>query len=482
MTEAIGISLLGLSALTTFGMFRYRVAKPHQYLVRTGLGIHDIIVAKQGFQWPFQTYKFIDMSPAHYSFELGGMSLEKIEFVFPGVFTIGPKNDIHALEKYVRLLENCDSKTGKPTTTTTTTDQKQASKANNNSEHNESVMDNIILGILEGETRALSSKMSIEEIFNNRQVFKENIIENIQKELDQFGLEIYNANMKELMDVKDSKYFSNLRQKKLSEAENYAKVEVAEAKKKGDIGQKEREAETRQKTIFYEMETVKKENENRREIEQSKASLEVAIAEALRLKQVALAEANNAVQLKEAELQQKVNEARIKTQTELLRAQEMSKTQVQAEKEIKEAEGKARSTVVEAEAYATSVELKAKADLFKKQKEAEGVLAQYNAQAVGIQNIMKNFNDPSQLVQYLMLEKGTYAELARENAKAIQGLQPKITVWETGEKKENNNGSYASIISDVMKMVPPLVSTIHDQTGIKPPGWIASLPNENLKK
>ena len=89
-----------------FGSFRYKVSNPNQYLVRTGLGIKDIKISKQGFQWPFQKYKFISMEPHNYTFNLSSMSLEKLEFVLPGVFTIGPKDNIESITKYVRVLEN----------------------------------------------------------------------------------------------------------------------------------------------------------------------------------------------------------------------------------------------------------------------------------------------------------------------------------------------------------------------------------------
>lgn len=39
---------------------------------------------------------------------------------------------------------------------------------------------------------------------------------------------------------------------------------------------------------------------------------------------------------------------------------------------------------------------------------------------------------PQAFMQYRMLETGTYEKLAKANATAINGLQPKITMWNTG--------------------------------------------------
>lgn len=34
-------------------------------------------------------------------------------------------------------------------------------------------------------------------------------------------------------------------------------------------------------------------------------------------------------------------------------------------------------------------------------------------------------------------------------------------------------------IRNLMQGLPPLLSTIHDQTGIKPPQWFAQMPEHN---
>ena len=65
-------------------------------------------------------------------------------------------------------------------------------------------IDSIIEGVIEGETRVLAASMNIEEIFNGRDKFKATIIDKVQDELDQFGLVIYNANVKELQDMQGS--------------------------------------------------------------------------------------------------------------------------------------------------------------------------------------------------------------------------------------------------------------------------------------
>jgi len=74
--------------------------------------------------------------------------------------------------------------------------------------------DSIIKGMVEGEARVLAATMTISELFSNRMKFKQAISDKIDEELQQFGLRVYNANIRELQDTKDSSYFKNTVKKK----------------------------------------------------------------------------------------------------------------------------------------------------------------------------------------------------------------------------------------------------------------------------
>ena len=64
-------------------------------------------------------------------------------------------------------------------------------------------------------------------------------------------------------------------------------------------------------------------------------------------------------------------------------------------------------------------------------------------------------------MSYLMLQSNQFTQLAEINAKAINGLNPQITIWNTG----NNEGGATDIIRNIMQAVPPLLDTIQKQTG-----------------
>lgn len=82
----------------------------------------------------------------------------------------------------------------------------------------------------------------------------------------------------------------------------------------------------------------------------------------------------------------------------------------------------------------------------------------------------------------MMLKENTYEKLARANAAALNGLQPKISVWNTGPSSSssadsaNHSADLTAPIRNLFQSLPPLFSTIQDQTGIRPPNWLAQVP------
>lgn len=177
----------------------YRTAGPSECLAITGKGIKDVKLAKKAMIWPLQKCVRFDITPVNYKFEVQAMSAEKLPFILPAVFTIGPKeNDEEALLLYAKLMSPHDK----------------------DSRH----VNDLVQGIIEGETRVLAASMTMEEIFKGTKEFKSEVFDKVQLELNQFGLQIYNANVKQLVDVRGHEYFSYLGQRTQMEAANQAKV------------------------------------------------------------------------------------------------------------------------------------------------------------------------------------------------------------------------------------------------------------------
>lgn len=88
-------------------------------------------------------------------------------------------------------------------------------------------------------------------------------------------------------------------------------------------------------------------------------------------------------------------------------------------------------------------------------------------------------------MQYLMLTTGTYSTFANANAAAINGLQPKITVWNTNDRgtgSSNSNHNGLGAIRNIMQSLPPMLSTINEQTGMQPPGWLAKMGDNSSQE
>ena len=96
------------------------------------------------------------------------MTSEKLQFSLPAVFTIGPLDEIEALTKYAVLL-------------TGDSDGRVQTKSGTVATGRNHVQE-IVKGIIEGETRSIVSNMTMEELFNNRRLFKGQVIECVQKE------------------------------------------------------------------------------------------------------------------------------------------------------------------------------------------------------------------------------------------------------------------------------------------------------------
>ncbi|KAK7283108.1 hypothetical protein RIF29_12396 [Crotalaria pallida] len=468
----------------------YKVASASEYLVITGAGIKDIKLAKKGWVLPGQSCSVFDLSPVNYTFEVQAMSAEKLPFILPAVFTIGPRvDDEHSLHKYAKLLSSHD-------------------KLSNH-------VKELVQGIIEGETRVLAASMTMEEVFKGTKEFKQEVFEKVQLELNQFGLLIYNANVKQLVDVRGHEYFSYLGQKTQMEAANQAKVDVAEAKKKGEIGAKLRQGQTLQNAATIDAETKiistqrqgqgQKEEikvraevkvfENEREAEVAEANSELAKKKAAWAKaaQVAEVEAAKAVALREAELQGEVERMNALTITQKLKAEFLSKASVEYETKVQEAnwelykkqkaaeailfekekEAEAQKTLAEAAFF--SRQQAAEAELYAKKKEAEGLVAIGQAQGAYLRTLLDALGgNYAALRDYLMINSGMFQQIAKINAEAIRGLEPKISIWNNG----NNGGDGSDAMKEVggvYKMLPPLFKTVHEQTGMLPPAWMGTL-------
>ncbi|EJT79376.1 flotillin domain-containing protein [Gaeumannomyces tritici R3-111a-1] len=494
----------------------YRVAAPDEYLAITGMGIKSVRITKAAWVLPFQRCMRFSVQPHDYAMNLQAMTKEKLQFLLPVVFTIGPDVNqrgantkgkapetgvVHggdhegsdaggshsygdettredrgdALMKYAMLLADSGNKGG--------------SNGGGAGPSQQTFLENIVKGIIEGETRVLVSSMTMEEIFQEREVFKRRIFRNIRGELAQFGLKIYNSNVKELKDAPNSSYFESLSRKAHEGATNQARIDVAEAQLRGNVGEAQRKGEEQREIAKINADTAVQKVD--RDIERAQAEANLATRKTVLNRDVEISriEATRATEAKDEDLKQDVQRKKAAAELERLRATDVVKAAVTREVKQQAADAAAYEVTTQARAdldrnqqatNAAAYDTKTAADaqsyaiiknadaqLQAQLKQAEGMAAMAGAYA----KMSQAFGGPQGLLTYLMIEKGTFVELANANASAVQGLQPKISVWNTGPSAGDGSAGGVDAMRNVYQMLPPLMTTIQDQTGITLPSW-----------
>lgn len=455
--------LLGATGLVTtmaagWLATRYKIAGPNEYVVRTGILIEDIDVSKRAFKLPYQTLTKVSLEPATYHCTIDeAMSNERITFGMPTVFTIGPEDDIEQIKKYAKFLH-----------TTSTDDLKSK-----------------IIGIIQGETRVAAGKVRLDDLFNDRNEFKQIIVKNIDSELSQFGLKVYNANIGELKDMVGNEYFTYMKKKALEGAVNRAKVDVAEQAKIGNIGEKKHLTETRQNLADYEKQAKLSENDRDREIAESSTKLEISKVEFDRQKKIAEYEAAANSEKRKMELQKEVEEYRNRQEVERLRATHFAPTNVNAEIAVKQAEGianalkieaegkalameieakgRAAATKLQAEAESIAMKMKAEAHYIEKENEAKGTVKLLGAEAEGFQQLIASGGNVDALIAYLLVKNNVLQNIAAEQSKAVQGMKP--TIWMTGNVNEDKV-RLSNVVDDLVKTGVPLLENLKSSVGI----------------
>jgi len=379
----LGTPILIGTGIGAFLFLRWKVAKPQQFLVKTGAFTDNkMIIGRSLIQYPFQEVSTINLYPHTYQFALHNMSKEKVEFNLPVVFTIGPISPEEDEELFIKFC-------------------------NKMNELSPEEIENTIKGMIEGETRTLTANMTIEEMFSSKEIFRNQVVDKISKDLEEFGLKIYNANIKEMTDYDEKNKYFEYRKKRAIETANYeAQASVARAQREGESEVAVEESINRQNKAKAMMEAQLVENENKIKEAESLAKLSEAEAEAKRIRDVAFVQAEQAKKQREVELQ----------------------TQVDKQRHLQMIESERAKYLATAMAEAEAMERKSQAELIQAQNQAKGILAKYEATAEGLQKVINACGDPELAKFSLALDKDLYPELTREMAKGLQDMKPNVTI------------------------------------------------------
>ncbi|KAK9828845.1 hypothetical protein WJX72_002382 [[Myrmecia] bisecta] len=464
------------------GFFTYRVAGPNEYLVRSGLFVKStkrggLEAGKKFLQKPFQTKACMNLNPVNYHLNINAMSAEMVPFTLPVVFTIVTEPSGDGGPVYPSALRNT-SHSACPVPPSTDMDA-FLTCATQLTGRTPSQIKSVIEGLVQGEARVYSSTLTIREMFTDRKSFKNKVVCKVQEDMNKFGLYIYNANIAEMHDMdENNKYFTNLKQQALEGANTHgdahpgdmrmltAPIEIDEIsqgnKHNQDITISASQGEVRVSTAQIETDVVTQENKRRQDTAKSRTELAVITAQCKQQEDLARLEAGQTLAARQAALQMNLNKAMALQERERLRMVALAKAEVDAEARIAQAQG-------EAEAQNRLAD----ASLYAELKRAEGIKAVSEANAAGLAYIVNAAGGNPDLVKFhLANEKGLFETLAIQTASAVQGLFPKINIWNTGAGGGAADANAMAPIRNLFTSLPPMLEALQQQTNVQLPAWL----------
>ncbi len=445
----------------------------------------------------FQSYAYLSLEPMTIEIDLtAALSKKNIRVNVPSTFTVGISTDPAIMNNAAERLLGMN-------------DREVTSQGRD---------------IILGQMRLVIATLTIEQINQDRETFLDLVNKYCGAELNKIGLEVINVNIRDISD--ESGYIDAIGRKAAAEAINQAKIEVAEAKRHGDIGEAtaDREREVQVADQIAQAEIGRKQAQRNQRIRTAQLEAEgiAGEAESRRSQDVATAEQGaKAIQgQKTAEAEQRIRVAEL--EAEAVRGENESKAKVvDYEATLAEARAEAqrrgevalanaardvllaekeqemarleKTQVVQQLIERTKVEIDAEAEAERLRRiakgEADAVLAKYNAEAEGLQKVLEAKATGYERMLSICGERKDLApslliieklpELIAEQVKAIQNLRiDKITVWDSGQSVGTDGtvstGSTGQFLRGLIGALP-LMHELAKQAGIDLPGVLGKV-------
>lgn len=326
--------------------------------------------------------------------------------------------------------------------------------------------------VLEGKLREIISKMTVEEIYKDREIFASQVQEVAAVGLSSMGLELKAFTIRDISDKNG--YLEALGKPRIAEVKKNAaiaeadmeketRVKVSEAERLGAeakilaetyVAEANKEKELKVQAYREEQETYKARADSAYEIEKNKVAKEVT--ETAMLVELTKKEKESEIQEKEAIRREKELLATVNKQADA----DMYRTSKQADAkkyaELKEAEAFSMAIKVKAEAEAEAIRIRGEA-------EAAAILAKGDAEAKTMEKkaeAYKLYNDAA--VTQMIIEK--LPEIAAAVASPLAKTE-KIVVIDNGGGGSDSLSGAAKVSGYVTDIVGQLPETIEAMTG-----------------
>ena len=345
------------------------------------------------------------------------------------------------------------------------------------------VIEDTSKSVLDGKLREIISKLTVEEIYKDREKFASQVQEVAALDLAEMGLEVKAFTIIDIAD--DNGYLEALGKKRISEVKRDAeiaqstanmetKIKTSESNRLGQeayiqsetkIAEAAKEKELRVQAYRKEQETAKAIADLAYEIEKNKVSKEVTETEM----QVELIRKQKETQVAEQEALRKEMElsATIKKQAEADKYKEIQQAQARAESVKLDGEAKADAKKFEgtAEAHILRERGKAEADIIRERGRAEVEVIRERglAEAEAMHKKAEAFKQYGEAAMTQMIVE-RLPEIATAIASPLAKTE-KIVIVDNGGKGDGNAGAakVSGYVTDIMATLPQTVEAL---TGI----------------
>lgn len=311
--------------------------------------------------------------------------------------------------------------------------------------------------VLGTNLRAILSKMTVEQINNDRESFNQQVQEIAQKELDNMGFKITSFGLDDLRDAdEENGYLDNL-----------GRPRIAEIRKKADMAESDAEKETRMYKAKNDQEAQDEENRRLTAIAESQKIKDIKTAEIMEETERARAKSEQSYELEKARLAQQVKEEEMKVQyIERQRQVELELEEQKRRKALADANAYDIKAKSEAEAEKARIDGETKAAI-EKQKglaEAEVIRERGRAEAEAkelMAKAMEKYGEAAILEMFIdMLPK-----LAHEVAQPLSNIE-EMKVIDMGGSDSGGGGGHTRITNNVTKTMLGIQESLKESTGI----------------
>lgn len=336
--------------------------------------------------------------------------------------------------------------------------------------------------VLEGKLREIISKMTVEEIYKDREKFASQVQEVAAVGLASMGLELKAFTIRDISDKNG--YLEALGKPRIAEVKKNAaiaeadafretKVRTAEAERLGaeakilaetQIAEANKDKELKIQAYREEQETVRAKADLAYEIEKNKVAKEVT--ETSMLVEITKKQKETELQEQETLRREKELQATVNKQADAEKYRAQTQTDAEKYRVEKQSDARKYSEEKEAEAVAIAIRMKAEAEAesirIRGEAEATAILAKGRAEAETMEKkaaAYQMYNDAA--VTQMIIEK--LPEIANAIAQPLAKTE-KIVIIDNGESKEGKGA--AKVTKYVTDIVSQLPETIEAMTGL----------------